>query len=115
MTRSLPSYRNPFADQQQVSDLEQRYLQEDAKREYPDPVALSAGDDMRNRRGDLRGNLQKIFRWKLENFLTRFAWVRQFPDQATISNRQIEVAIDAALIAEPDGTYGDHQSSAGVR
>jgi hypothetical protein len=100
MTKAAPSrYVNPFADREHVLDLEERYLQEDSKRFYPDHVALSAGERIRNGR-DLRGNLQKIFRWKLESFLYRFPWVRQFPDG--VSDVQLRVAIEAAMDANRD-------------
>jgi hypothetical protein len=95
-----PIYRNPFAGQQQVRDLEHRYLREDSKRLYSDQIALSAGEDIRGGK-DLRGNFQKIFRWKLESFL-RFEWVLRFPDEQTISDGQIKAVVESALDADSD-------------
>jgi len=97
---SLPTYASPFTEQQQVLDLEQRYLQGDTS-VYSDEVALAAGNGIRAR-SELRKNLQTIFRWKLQTFLKRkWQWVVEFPSK-DVSDSQIEAAVSTALASTDD-------------
>lgn len=90
------SYVSPFTTRAQIDGLEQRYLQADAERPYPDSAALGAGAAIRQRT-NLRTNLQIVFRWKLEAFLKRFRWVAAFP--AGIADDHISEAVETALAA----------------
>jgi hypothetical protein len=96
----MPSYRNPFGGEPEIRELERRYIEGDAKSLYPDTLACSAGAGIRAG-SDLRGNVRKIFRWKLQTFLKRnWRWVAAFPDG--IPDHDIEAAIRSAMVADAD-------------
>jgi len=96
----MPSYRNPFGGEPEIRELERRYIEGDAKSLYPDTLACSAGAGIRAG-SDLRRNVRKIFRWKLQTFLKRnWRWVAAFPDG--IPDHDIEAAIRSAMVADAD-------------
>ena len=96
MRRQLPSYHNPFSSAQEIHDLARRYMQIDAARTITEQGFLNAGNALLRGTNE-RVNLRVIFRWKMEAYIHRFGWVREFPDSLT--DNQIEDALNAARSA----------------
>jgi hypothetical protein len=85
--RHLPQYQRPFESSDQVRALAARYLQSRAL--ITDDECLRAGFELLNGR-ELRLNLRLIFQWKLQSFIKRFRWVREFPDEIKMPNESLE-------------------------
>ena len=81
--RGLPNYRCPFENGEEANRLAEKYLQ--SKAVVSDEECLRAGSELLIGR-DLRLNFQTIFRWKLQSFINRFNWVREFPDKEEVTD-----------------------------
>ena len=93
----MPKYRFPFNDQRTILHWVARYHEEEDGSEYPDGTALDAG--LRILHGELTGaNARAIYRWKMQSYLKRFDWVRDFPSPNTDDEitRALRVAVAAA-------------------
>ena len=85
------TYKSPFQTKQQICDLSKRYLEADANNDITDKDCLAAGLSLLEG-VDERRNLRIVVHWKLQAFVERFAWARDFP------NDLIDDEISHALI-----------------
>ena len=82
MPREIPRYKNRFLSRSKVIELAEQYRREDDKNEYTDNHCIEAGRHL-SQGEDVRANLRIVYRWKLQAFRSRFAWVDKFPDDLT--------------------------------
>ncbi len=64
--------------------------------------AFAAGAELRSGTGDIRVHFRCIYRWKLNAFVHRFRWVRDFPDKVPDELLNNAVVLARAAIANPD-------------
>jgi hypothetical protein len=95
---SAPQFCSPFSTLQEVRKFIGRHRAADAKAKVRDAEMLAAGKKLR-RGVQIRESIRCIYRWKLQSFLHRFAWVKSFPDG--ISDEVLNVAVQAAQEATP--------------
>jgi hypothetical protein len=89
------AYKSPFKTKQRICELSNCYLEADAKKPITDQQCLCAGAALRTGY-DERSNLRIVVRWKLQTFVKRFEWVRDFP------NNLMDQEISHALIPARD-------------